>query len=460
MNDEPLPQDPALPHLRLALNGPALAARFEARTAPAGWHVTACAVDRVKYHPRRNLAVSYRLQLQSDSGATREQIVATRWCTSGASLARWHKATAGVGQHTGGWPSVTHNAALDFVAHWWPHDTRLAAARTLSDTAQLRTRWLPEVVRALAGPDATLVGAQAEPVQVVPEHRMTVRVQLQLASGEQHTVYAKADAEGRGARTHAAQLALWASPARLGSVLRLPRPLLWQPGSGLHWQCALPGAPLLDHAAQVDCGDARGVGAMLAALHGTPVPCERQETLPLLRQRLLEVTDTLTLIDPGWAPALRALVLGLLARGGRWADAPQVTLHGDLHPRNVLRKADGTLGLIDLDSLRRGPALLDLGSWAADALYRALLAGESATVARPAVQAFADGYARASGKALPAAALAHATAWQLLTQRAWRAAVNLKPGRYALIGPLLACALQLLDEAASHTPALPDRTPA
>ena len=39
-----------------------------------------------------------------------------------------------------------------------------------------------------------------------------------------------------------------------------------------------------------------------------------------------------------------------------------VTLHGDLHPRNLLQDERGVLGLIDLDSARSGPALLDLGA--------------------------------------------------------------------------------------------------
>ena len=446
MNDEPLPQDPALPHLRLALNGPALAARFEAHTAPAGWHVTACAVDRVKYHPRRNLAVSYRLQLQSDSGATREQIVATRWCTGGASLARWHKATASVGPHAKGWPTATHDAALDLVAHWWPHDTRLAAARTLSDTAQLRTRWLPEVVRALAGPDATLVGAQAEPVQVVPEHRMTVRVQLQLVSGEQHTVYAKADAEGRGARTHAAQVALWASPARLGGALRLPRPLLWQPGSGLHWQQALPGHTLLDDEPLVGAATAGHVGALVAALHGTALPAvpavpvvQRDDLL----QRLQAVRALLEQVEPAWAwrslPVLRALEDGLPAA----ADGVHVTLHGDLHPGNVLRH-ERQLSMIDLDDVHRGPAWLDLGDWCADAVYRALLGGRTAASAGVSNEAFCAGYVAGGGTPLAASRLAWATAWQLVCRRVQRCIVNLKPGRYALVPALLAAAQGLL----------------
>lgn len=447
MTHEPLPLDPALPHLRLALDGAALAAHAQAHTAPAGWQVATCAVDRVKYHPGRNLAVSYRLCLRDAAGTTREQIVAARWCSGGAARARWIKATAGLQHPQGAWPAVTHDPALDLVAHWWPHDARLPAARTLADAHALHTRWLPEVARALAGPGAAVRSATVEPVQIVPEHRVTVRVQLELASGERHTVYAKGDAEGRGAQTHAAQVALWASPARRDGALRLPRPLLWQPGSGLQWQAALGGLPLLDHAAQVGCADARAVGVLVAALHATPVPCERDETLPVLHQRLHGVAGTLATLLPDWAPALEALVRRLEAGSRDWIGAPGVTLHGDLHPRNLLREPDGTLGLIDLDSLRRGPALLDLGSWAADAVYRALLVGLPADCARPALQAFAEGYEAASGQGLPAAALAHATAWQLVTQRAWRAAVNLKPGRYALIGPLLDAAQQWLDEA-------------
>ena len=40
--------------------------------------------------------------------------------------------------------------------------------------------------------------------------------------------------------------------------------------------------------------------------------------------------------------------------------ATDVILHGDVHPGNILRLSDGTLGLIDWEECRRGPAWMDL----------------------------------------------------------------------------------------------------
>ena len=56
------------------------------------------------------------------------------------------------------------------------------------------------------------------------------------------------------------------------------------------------------------------------------------------------------------------------------------------------------------------------------------------------VQSFMDGYARTGATRPRAADLAWATAWQLLCRRLWRCCVNLKPGRFALVAPLLSLA--------------------
>jgi Ser/Thr protein kinase RdoA (MazF antagonist) len=128
---------------------------------------------------------------------------------------------------------------------------------------------------------------------------------------------------------------------------------------------------------------------------------------------------------------------GLDAQG----EAPACTLHGDLHPRNIL--ADGEqLALIDLDGLRRGPAVLELGAWIADGMYRALLDGAAPTRDGDAWQALLDGYAAAGGAVPRPRDLAWATAWNLLCQRAWRCAVNLKPGRFEIAPRLIALACE------------------
>jgi aminoglycoside phosphotransferase (APT) family kinase protein len=147
---------------------------------------------------------------------------------------------------------------------------------------------------------------------------------------------------------------------------------------------------------------------------------------------------------------------GSLAEGvDAVCDAENVTLHGDLHPRNVLVAGD-RFGLIDLDSVRRGPAVADLGDWIADALYRALLGGQSAAHALAACRAFVRGYAGALGSPCGETALAWSTANSLFCQRAWRSVVSLKPGRYALVVPLLETAAAILRagsiDAARDTP--------
>ena len=93
-----------------------------------------------------------------------------------------------------------------------------------------------------------------------------------------------------------------------------------------------------------------------------------------------------------------------------------------------------------LDGLHCGPDLLELGAWVADGLYRALLDGAELRRDEAAWQSLLDAYARAGGGTPAPAALAWATAWNLLTQRAWRCVVNLKPGRLAIAPRLVALA--------------------
>jgi hypothetical protein len=453
-----LPHDPVLPQMATALDARAMAGVFAAlvdRTVL----LEGCEIERIKYRPRRNLAVAYRLALRRD-GLAFEQRVATRFCSGGEAARRHAKALQGACVPSAAGPAVSHDPALDMVAQWWPNDAKLAAAHSLADTASLREHWLPQVLAALGRPPQALRSHRLEIVQAVPEHRVTARVDLrwadaQTAAEHTETVYAKADAECRGPRTHAVMQALWAGAARREGRLPMPRPLLWQPASGLHWQSAVGGRALLDIAPQV--GDAHGAraGALLAALHASPAAAAPAWTLSELRERLHHVVAVLGSVQP--APAGLAVLAGALAQElPHLAAQAWVTLHGDLHPRNML--FDGSqLGLIDFDSVRAGPAALDVGAWLADALYRAALAGVPASQALHAAHAFVQGYETAGGARLGERALAWSTAYQLLCQRVWRCVVNLKPGRFALVPSLLSLAQAVLREGsvwAAHGAAL------
>jgi aminoglycoside phosphotransferase (APT) family kinase protein len=440
MNHDTLPHDPLLPQLPQALDAQCMAAVFDALLAPRSrQRVERCEVERIKYRPRRNVAVAYRLMLRDGAGgASTEQRVAARFCSGGDSLGRARKAIGHDAAASTVGLAVSHAPALDMVAYWWPHDPKLGpAARLLGDAGRLREQALPAVVNALTGGHGRLLAHRLSVAQVVPEHRVTARVDLEVepwrgAAAVRRVVYVKADAEQRGSTTQAVMAALARSPAAREGSLHTPQPLLWQPAFGLQWQSALPGRMLLDIAPEVGIDASARVGAMLAALHATPVPAARRCSFDALRERIATVADTLALVNPSWAMQLVRLRTGLVAGVDALRGQPNATLHGDLHPRNILVDGD-RLGLIDLDNVRQGPAVVELGDWMADALHRALLAGRTAGSALPACRAFIASYSRAARWQPSEPMLAWSVAHSLFSQRIWRCVVNLKPGRYALV---------------------------
>ncbi len=439
------PVDPALPQLPIALNADTMAGVFEAlvREQRPAAQVQACAILGIKYRPRRNVAVCYRLLLrEGQGGAPFEQIVATRFCAVGQSERRFANACARAPLATPLGAAASLVRSLEMVATWWPNDAKLGlAAQLLCGAPAQRDRIAGDAVAGLTGGRGELVSHRFDVVQRIPEHRLCARVALSYcgapgAATNTRTLYVKADAQQRGQVTHAVMQALFHSDAQREGRLKTPEPILWHSETGLHWQAALPGLVLLDAAPSVDATNSFRVGSLLAALHATRVPAMRRTGASELQERLQLVVQTLATVEPGWERLLRRLDLGLAQGISGTLDEPEVTLHGDLHPRNVLVGADGP-ALIDLDSVRLGAPLHDLGDWFADTLYRGLLSGHDIGDALASCRAFLRGYAAGGGSAPPEARLAWSTANSLLCQRAWRCVVNLKPGRYALVEPLL-----------------------
>jgi len=187
---------------------------------------------------------------------------------------------------------------------------------------------------------------------------------------------------------------------------------------------------------------ARQLGAQVAALHATPVSLARELTPSMLHQRLADVLAVLTDALPGSQTGLQHLAARLAAGLQALPFDRPATLHGDLHPLNILVDGCGP-ALIDLDNVVRGPAELELGAWVAEGLYRALLDDADPLRDQSAWQALLDGYADAGGARFELPGLGWAIAWNLLTQRVWRCVVNLKPGRFERVGALIALASDL-----------------
>lgn len=440
----PWPQDSVLPQLTAALDPAAMAEAFAAVLAPHGMRVEACRVERVKYRPGRNATVGYCLALRDGGSNAFEQHVAARLCTEGDADRTVRASVAALGPSRAG-PALHWLPALAMLTWWWPNDRKLHAPRALSDPEVLRAQVLPALMPALGARAADVVACALQVVQYVPELRLCTRADLRWQAGAEvraRRIYGKASREQDGAIAHGLLTQLQASPAWRAGRLHTPRALLWHPASETYWQEELAGAPLLDAPAALQVSCAPALGAQLAALHATATSTPREITPESLRQRLDEVVRVLSpLLGAAVPAAAQALLSAWPGLGTRTS-----TLHGDFHGRNILvedRPGGPRVALIDLDGLGRGPALLELGAWIADAIYRALLDGDPAEREGRSWRALLDAYVQAGGERPAPAALRWAVAWQLLTQRAWRCVVNLKPGRYVLAPRLVQLAAEL-----------------
>lgn len=441
-----LPLDRALPHLMHALDPEAMHEVFDDTVRRYGAHLESCRIERIKYRPSRNCTLSYHLHMRREcSGEPIEQRVTARLFGGDEIGRRAARVTdAGLSPSPAG-PAVRLLPALDMLTWWWPNDSKLTAPRVLADESALRERVLPPVVAALSDGRGRLTAFDVDVAQYVPENRLCARVTLHWTQGRQcrsQVVYAKASREPDSATAHGYLREVCAGAAWRGGALRTPRALLWQPDFGLHWQSALPGRDLLDFAPTEIARLSPRLGAQLAALHHTRVSTSRELTREALHERLTQVVRDVGYVLPAARDTLRRAQALLLAGLKELPCVPHATLHGDLHARNIL-VADGLPGLIDLDGLRAGPAVLELGAWIADGMYHALLHGEPPSRDRDAWNALLAGYQAAGGRVASARDLAWAVAWNLLCQRAWRCVTNLKPGRFVIAPRLieLACAI-------------------
>lgn len=104
-------------------------------------------------------------------------------------------------------------------------------------------------------------------------------------------------------------------------------------------------------------------GQALARLHRLTALPGRGE-VPADAAHPGRVAADLTRLDPGLGASARRVVdaLDTRIRAHPW---PRVAVHGDFSADQVLVAADGTVRLIDFDRAGAGPALLDLGDFAA-----------------------------------------------------------------------------------------------
>ena len=206
---------------------------------------------------------------------------------------------------------------------------------------------------------AALRGIAARPGAVLLGHRAERRAVVRTAD-----TFVKVVPPERAARVAAAAAHATALAARAG--LRAPALVDAEPAAGVVCFAALEGTPLREALGGAGAADAlRATGRALRRLHASRAPAALPVHDAAAEVAVLErwVADLVAHADghplardaAGRLPAVAAALT-------TEPPCPPGLLHRDLHDGQVLLAPDGTIALLDADTLARGEPALDLGN--------------------------------------------------------------------------------------------------
>lgn len=424
-----------LPQLSRLLDAASMTAVLNtALSGDRGPRIAGCRISRIKYRLTGNCLVTYFLKLD---GVDEPVIAYCMACRAGESLELFRKAIqdpAPTASPACLARSIAHLPDLESVVRVFPNDRKLKGLSIFSSEA------------GIAGLKASLAsesgmefdhGHDLEIVQYVAERACTVR----MSAGR---VYGKFYARGEAGKAWRTAVEIWRSEARESGRLVVPRPLALLRDSESVWTEGLTGTPL----SELDPGgdamkQALGKAARsLAALHGVSIGGLSPASSSGIIESLDAAAGLIALARPDKAGKLREVIDRLRAASDALESSGASTIHGDLHLKNMFLLSDGRAALIDLDNLRTGDPAIDIGSFTAYLLYRAIAGDIPRSAVDELARSFAEYYAAAAGTVPAAEALRWHVAAALLNERAYRCITRMKKDYYRLAGELIDLALE------------------
>jgi hypothetical protein len=331
----PAPHDPALPHLPRLLDAEQMAAVLRRSLGrPAE-------VDQVRplssnYKPGYELRVHYEAEV---NGVREEAVVMIAAEGRVRRMARDDRYLAVARAVDGRAPALlalVYDEELDALTQWLPLDL-----------------WLP----GLTEPPERLCGRLR--AAGLPLARDTGPPRRLSYEPKRHAVLRLGDyalkAYARDSRYRSAEARLRSLPADF--------PVLTPPLEAAFADLRLIVQPFLPGRAPASAASAaRAAGAVLRALHGTPLDGLEVSTPTSRLQTIARYSGVVEALRPE-ATRLRALLRKLEDKAP--AGVEVVPSHGDFHVRQLVEH-DGELAVLDLDRMCAAPAAMDLAAYAAD----------------------------------------------------------------------------------------------
>lgn len=438
------PNDAQLPFLATLLDERTMACIFERHLIAqpsVRFAITQCEIERIKYRPHRNCLVAYRLTLNGDTDE-RELRVCVGMFEPAEAQSRYLSSLStaiAIPQFA----PVIHIEALDSVMWVFPNERKLKALPILADAGKLRESVVTQVVRSRWGAGWEIVHLSHSVSNYFPEHSCCAHVHLNLfntvnATRRNWEIIGKIHYDDAGSQTHETMSALW---GRSDSDVAFARPLVYAPDQQIHWQERVPGVTLhslLETGAATKIvlnRIARAIGALHRISGVTPQRIAISDVVEDLNKARLIIAD----VRPDCAAAV-ADVVGILLDSVKYVTSEALaTMHGDLHSKNILVD-DAQIYLVDLDRVCIGPAIMDLGSFLAELIYRGCISGLPWEALELQLQAIVESYCQSVPWRIADKDMAWHTASALIRERALRAVTSLKPGGWNTLREILATA--------------------
>jgi hypothetical protein len=291
-------------------------------------------------------------------------------------------------------------------------------------------------------------------VRDVPGKRLTARCRLEVVTAdgrrERTTVYAKQYRRRDLAERLARQLgSLQFAPGDPPVRVRVPGLLGLDPRRGIVFLEALAGTRFESTLATATAPELERAGALLAVFHRATAAVEKRVTRAGELARTRECAQEIAAVRPALAQALGRVVSLLAATPWSRAGA-RALLHGSFRPNHLLEHR-GALAILDLESLRTGPAGYDVANWIAALHYAEVEGRLTTTTRRRASRALVRGYAAHGGTESRARVL-WLTAALLVQKQLWKVVTRARPAGADRIRTLLARAERCAARAAAMDP--------
>ncbi len=362
-------------------------------TALSTLKVQHCSVGEKRHKPGKSFLLSYRLGIQdSSTNIHYEQLLSAQLCLPGRDWTEF-KACLDTPTHSPtGIPSVSYIPEVNMLLWAFPHDRKLVHLPKLLDTEKLSLYFKAHLSELKSSEH--IVAVQAKVMHYLPECscmiRYTLAVADELNAGElrQIILYGKNYRDDSGVETYAImqQLAVQAD--------YFAKPYYYDAETRTLWQSHVPGEPFEWTSALHSNHDLIAkVAACIAAFHSRSLDKAGRYGYSDIEKQLKATCDIASATDLMLGEQVLAAVQAIRLNHARlnWADMFFTPIHLDLKMGNLLISDEG-VSLIDMDCVRLGDPLADVGSFVANLYLNGLRFGSTLVEIDKVVAIFCDKY--------------------------------------------------------------------